>query len=66
MNGVLPGNASFPMQSEKWIITILNDTKSSLEVSAADGGLVPDSTFFCFDEERNIFVGMVKYPALFE
>ena len=33
---------------------------SSLEVSKADNGLVPDSTFFCLDTERNLFVGAVN------
>lgn len=32
----------------------------SLEVNDDSGGLVPDSTFFCLDEERNIFVGAVN------
>lgn len=32
----------------------------NLEVKDASGGLVPDSTFFCFDEERNIMVGAVN------
>ena len=33
---------------------------SNLEVKDASGGLVPDSTFFCLDEERDIFVGAVN------
>ena len=34
---------------------------SELEVKEGNGeGLVPDSTFFCLDEERNIFVGAVN------
>ena len=33
---------------------------SSLEVKDERAGLVPDSTFFCLDEERNIFVGAVN------
>ncbi|MBR2403686.1 MAG: GNAT family N-acetyltransferase [Lachnospiraceae bacterium] len=32
----------------------------NLEVKDAIGGLVPDSTFFCLDEERNIIVGAVN------
>ena len=32
----------------------------NLEVKDAAGGLVPDSTFFCLDEERDIFVGAVN------
>ncbi len=32
----------------------------SLEVKDERSGLVPDSTFFCTDEERNIFVGAVN------
>ncbi len=32
----------------------------SLEVKDDRGGLVPDSTFFCLDEERDIFVGAVN------
>ena len=31
-----------------------------LEVKDSSGGLVPDSTYFCLDEERNIFVGAVN------
>lgn len=33
---------------------------SNLEVKDTSGGLVPDSTFFCLDEERDIFVGAVN------
>lgn len=32
----------------------------SLELKEAVNGLVPDSTFFCLDTERNIFVGAVN------
>lgn len=32
----------------------------NLEVKEAFEGLVPDSTFFCLDEERNIMVGAVN------
>ena len=32
----------------------------SLEVKDVSGNLVPDSTFFCLDEERNIMVGAVN------
>lgn len=32
----------------------------NLEVKDTRGGLVPDSTFFCFDEERNMIVGAVN------
>lgn len=32
----------------------------SLEVKETDGKYVPDSTFFCLDTERNIFVGAVN------
>lgn len=32
----------------------------NLEVENEKGGLVPDSTFFCLDEERNIFVGAIN------
>lgn len=31
-----------------------------LELSAPENGLVPDSTFFCFDEDRNRMVGAVN------
>ena len=34
--------------------------KNSLEIKEERDGLVPDSTFFCLDEERNIFVGAVN------
>ena len=32
----------------------------SLEVKEGDDRLVPDSTFFCLDTDRNIFVGAVN------
>ena len=32
----------------------------SLEVSDSSNGLIPDSTYFCLDEDRNIFVGAVN------
>ena len=32
----------------------------NLEVKDTRGGLVPDSTFFCLDEERDIMVGAVN------
>lgn len=32
----------------------------NLEVKDTAGGLVPDSTFFCLDEERDIIVGAVN------
>lgn len=31
-----------------------------LEISEAKDGMVPDSTYFCFDEERNIIVGAIN------
>ena len=34
--------------------------EESLEVKEGDGRLVPDSTFFCLDTDRNIFVGAVN------
>lgn len=34
--------------------------KNSLENQDKQGDAVPDSTFFCLDEERNIFVGAVN------
>lgn len=33
---------------------------NNLEVKDAHDGLVPDSTFFCLDEERNLIVGAVN------
>ena len=33
---------------------------ANLDVNEEKCGLVPDSTFFCLDEERNIFVGAVN------
>lgn len=33
---------------------------SSLEVKDDSNGLIPDSTFFCLDVERDIFVGAVN------
>lgn len=32
----------------------------NLEIKDASGGLVPDSTFFCLDEDRNRIVGAVN------
>ena len=34
--------------------------RDSLEVTESDGRHVPDSTFFCLDTDRNIFVGAVN------
>lgn len=34
--------------------------KNNLDVKDESGRLVPDSTFFCLDKERNIFVGAVN------
>lgn len=36
----------------------------SLEVKQPEKGLVPDSTFFCLDTERNVFVGAVNIRHL--
>ena len=33
---------------------------NNLEVKDTSDGLVPDSTFFCLDEERNIIVGAIN------
>ena len=33
---------------------------ANLEVKDSSSGLVPDSTFFCLDEDRDIFVGAVN------
>ena len=33
---------------------------ANLELKESKDGLVPDSTFFCLDEERDIFVGAVN------
>lgn len=33
---------------------------NSLEIQNDKGGFVPDSTFFCLDEEKDIFVGAVN------
>lgn len=33
---------------------------ANLEIKEAQTGLVPDSTFFCLDEERDIFAGAVN------
>lgn len=32
----------------------------NLEVKDTSSGLVPDSTFFCLDQDRNVFVGAVN------
>ncbi len=34
--------------------------KEHLEIKDDSNGLVPDSTFFCLDKDRNIFVGAVN------
>ena len=34
--------------------------RDSLEITESDGRHVPDSTFFCLDTDRNIFVGAVN------
>ena len=33
---------------------------NNLEISTTDDGFVPDSTFFCLDEDRNTIVGAVN------
>ena len=33
---------------------------NNLEISTADDGFVPDSTFFCLDEDRDTMVGAVN------
>ena len=33
---------------------------NNLEIKDDSSGLVPDSTFFCLDEDRNIIVGAVN------
>lgn len=33
---------------------------NNLEIRTASDGLVPDSTYFCLDEDRDIFVGAVN------
>ncbi len=37
-----------------------HDYVDSLEVTEERDGLVPDSTYFCLDDERNIFVGAIN------
>lgn len=37
-----------------------DDYMAHLEVKDDSGGLVPDSTFFCLDEDQDIFVGAVN------
>lgn len=37
-----------------------DDYAANLDVTAPQEGLVPDSTFFCLDEDRDIFVGAVN------
>ena len=37
-----------------------DDYCAHLEVKDESGGLVPDSTYFCLDEDRNIVVGAVN------
>lgn len=34
--------------------------RASLEITKSDGRHMPDSTFFCLDTDRNIFVGAVN------
>ncbi|MFA9466659.1 MAG: GNAT family N-acetyltransferase [Velocimicrobium sp.] len=38
----------------------LENYMNQLEVKDPEEGLVPDSTYFCLDEERNLFVGAVN------
>lgn len=33
---------------------------NNLEITTTETGLVPDSTFFCLDEDRNVMVGAVN------
>lgn len=38
----------------------INNYISSLEIKEPDGKYVPDSTFFCLDTDRDIFIGAVN------
>lgn len=37
-----------------------HDYVDSLEVTGERDGLVPDSTYFCLDDDRNLFVGAIN------
>lgn len=49
-----------PWSIRKWDYHDIDGYMNSLEVREAFGKYVPDSTFFCLDTERRIFVGAVN------
>ena len=49
-----------PRAIVKWDHRDFEAYMEHLEVKDTAGGLVPDSTFFCLDEERDMFVGAVN------
>lgn len=54
------GEKIIPWAIRKWDYHDLAHYMDSLEVKEGDENYVPDSTFFCLDTERDIFVGAVN------
>ena len=49
-----------PRAIVKWDYHDFDEYMNHLEIKDDSAGLVPDSTFFCLDEERDLFVGAVN------
>ena len=56
----IKGEKIIPWSIRKCDYHEIGNYVNSLEVKEAHGKYVPDSTFFCLDIERNIFVGAVN------
>ena len=54
------GEKIFPYAIRKNDYTHFDYYMNHLEITQEQDGKVPDSTFFCLDEDRNIFVGAVN------
>lgn len=54
------GESIIPMAIRKCDYRDYETYAESLEIKESGGKYVPDSTFFCMDTERNIFIGAVN------
>lgn len=54
------GEKIIPFAIRKWDYRDFEKYKNNLDVTTKKDGHVPTSTFFCLDEDRNIFVGAVN------
>ena len=60
MNGILLEKKIIPYAIRRLDYHNFEYYCENLEVKHTNEGLVPDSTFFCLDEDRNIMVGAVN------